>query len=274
MLTELRIRNVAVIEAVTLPLAPGFNVLSGETGAGKSLLVGALGLLLGERGSADLVRTGADRATVEGSFDDVSNPELAASLEERGIEPEDGVLVLRRDVASGGKSRAWINDTTVTAAVLAQVGRLLVNLHGQHESQSLLQDDAQRTVLDAFAGAGLACAVRDRHAERRRSGRSPSWLAARRAARRATTCATGADRRATGGREGAAGRRGAAPDARGGRELRRPALEAWRAARWRRRGSWPSLAGRSARRSVVSVDRLTMRSTAIRLLEGPRLVAA
>jgi len=166
MLTELRIRNLAVIESVTLPVAPGFNVLSGETGAGKSIIVGALGLLLGERSSADVVRGGADRAVVEGVFDATGNRPLAAMLEERGIEAEDGLLVLRREVGAGGKSRAWINDVTVTTTALASVGRLLVNLHGQHESQALLDDDAQRDVLDALAGAtDVATAVRDSHAE-------------------------------------------------------------------------------------------------------------
>ena len=166
MLTELRIRNLAVIESVTLPLAPGFNVLSGETGAGKSIIVGALGLLLGERGSADVVRAGADRAVVEGIFDGSGHRGLEQLLEERGIESEDGLLVLRREVAAGGKSRAWINDVTVTTGALASVGRLLVNLHGQHESQALLNEDAQRDVLDALAGAsGVAGAVREAHAE-------------------------------------------------------------------------------------------------------------
>lgn len=152
MLTELRIRNLAVIEAVTLPVAPGFNVLTGETGAGKSIIVGALGLLLGERSSSDVVRTGADRATVEGTFED-AQPAVVAALEERGISLEDGAIVLRREVTATGKSRAWINDTSVTSGALAAVGRLLVNLHGQHESQALLAEDAQRAVLDAFAGA-------------------------------------------------------------------------------------------------------------------------
>lgn len=166
MLTELRIRNLAVIESVTLPVAPGFNVLSGETGAGKSIIVGALGLLLGERSSADVVRSGADRAVVEGIFDASGNRELALLLEERGIEPEDGLLVLRREVAAGGKSRAWVNDVTVTTGALAAIGRLLVNLHGQHESQALLNEDAQRDVLDALAGAvDAAKAVREAHAE-------------------------------------------------------------------------------------------------------------
>src|SRR4249919_2051591 len=114
MLTELRIKNFAIIESLTLPLARGFNVLSGETGAGKSIIVGALGLLLGERGSADVVRGGADRAVVEGVFDGSGHRALVAMLEERGIEAEDGLVVLRREVTAGGKSRAWINDVTVT----------------------------------------------------------------------------------------------------------------------------------------------------------------
>jgi DNA repair protein RecN (Recombination protein N) len=153
MLTELRIRNFAIIESLSLPLARGFNVLSGETGAGKSIIVGALGLLLGERASADLIRTGADRATVEGVFDVTDRPEIATLLDERGIDAEESLVVLKREVAAAGRARAWVNGTTVSAAILAEVGRLLVNLHGQHEAQTLLDGDAQRRILDAFAGA-------------------------------------------------------------------------------------------------------------------------
>ena len=153
MLTELRIRNFAIIESLTLPLARGFNVLSGETGAGKSIIVGALGLLLGERASTDLIRTGADRATVEGVFDITDRPEIATLLDERGIDAEESLVVLRREIAAAGRTRAWVNGTTVNAGVLAEVGRQLVNLHGQHEAQTLLDGDAQRLILDAFAGA-------------------------------------------------------------------------------------------------------------------------
>jgi DNA repair protein RecN (Recombination protein N) len=153
MLTELRIRNVAIIEAVTLPLRPGFNALTGETGAGKSIIVEALGLLLGERGSADLVRTGADRASVEGVFDASTRPEVLRALDERGIEVENDLVVLRREIAVGGRSRAWANGSAVTSTVLAEIGRALVNIHGQHESQTLLEPNAQRAVLDAFGGA-------------------------------------------------------------------------------------------------------------------------
>jgi DNA repair protein RecN (Recombination protein N) len=162
MLTELRIRNFAIIESLSLPLARGFNVLSGETGAGKSIIVGALGLLLGERASTDLIRTGADRATVEGVFDVADRPEIATLLDERGIDAEESFVVLKREVAAAGRARAWVNGTTVSATILAEVGRLLVNLHGQHEAQTLLDGEAQRRILDAFAGATeQASAVRD-----------------------------------------------------------------------------------------------------------------
>src|SRR5689334_23699066 len=133
MLTELRIRNFAIIESLSLPLERGFNVLSGETGAGKSIIVGALGLLLGERASADLIRTGADKAAVEGVFEIADRPEIVAFLDEHGIDVEDSTVVLRREIAANGRTRAWINGTTTTTAVLAEAGRLLVNLHGQHE---------------------------------------------------------------------------------------------------------------------------------------------
>lgn len=154
MLTELRIRNFAIIDSVTLPLDRGLNVLSGETGAGKSIIVGALGLLLGERASADLVRPGADRATVEGVFDLEDHANLISLIDERGIDADGGVLVLKREIASSGRGRAWINGSPVTATILAEIGRALVNLHGQHEAQTLLDGESQRQILDAFAEAG------------------------------------------------------------------------------------------------------------------------
>ncbi|HZO20341.1 MAG TPA: DNA repair protein RecN [Gemmatimonadaceae bacterium] len=182
MLTELRIRNFAIIESLTLPLAPGFNVLSGETGAGKSIIVGALGLLLGERASADLIRTGADRAVVEGVFDVGEETEVARLLDDRGIELEEGRVVLRREIAVAGRTRAWINDTTTTAAALAEIGRALVNLHGQHEAQALLDEESQRAILDAFAGATeQASKVAAAHRSLSDTTREIETLAARRA---------------------------------------------------------------------------------------------
>ena len=177
MLTELRIRNLAIIDSVTLPLAPGFNVLTGETGAGKSIIVGALGLLIGERASSDLVRTGADRATVEGVFDVGERRDLLADLDARGIE-SDGTLVLKREVpaSAGGRARAWVNGSPVTATVLAEIGRALVNVHGQHEAQALLQPEAQLHILDAFGDAvGEHAAVGEAH---RRLGEARAAIAA------------------------------------------------------------------------------------------------
>jgi DNA repair protein RecN (Recombination protein N) len=166
MLTELRIKNFAIIESLTLPLAAGFNVLSGETGAGKSIIVGALGFLLGERGSADLIRTGADKATVEGVFDTSDLEGLSAIADERGIDLDVDVLVLKREISSGGRGRAWANGSPVTATVLGEIGRMLVNLHGQHEAQALLDSESQRSILDEFGGAAQhAALVRDAHTE-------------------------------------------------------------------------------------------------------------
>ena len=111
MLTELRIRQLAVIDEVALTLAPGFNVLTGETGAGKSIVVEALGLLIGERASSDLVRAGAERAMVEGVFDIGERPALLQALDERGIDC-DGTLVLRREVSAAAGARARARGST------------------------------------------------------------------------------------------------------------------------------------------------------------------
>jgi DNA repair protein RecN (Recombination protein N) len=182
MLTELRIRNFAIIEQVTLPLAEGFNVLSGETGAGKSIIVGALGLLLGERASADLIRSGAEKATVEGVFDVSKVKGIVAMADERGIEVEDDTLVLKREIAANGRGRAWINGATVTATVLAEIGRQLVNLHGQHDAQTLLDGESQRRILDAFGGAEPQAAIaRATYAELSGIRRESASLSSRRA---------------------------------------------------------------------------------------------
>ena len=166
MLAELRVRDLAVIADVTLPLARGLNVLTGETGAGKSMLVDALALLLGERASADVVRPGAERAVIEGAFDFTSTifdrpPPSFTSL---GVELEDGRLILKREITAEGRSRAWVNGSPTTVSVLAQLGALLVDLHGQHETQSLLRGDAQRDILDSYADAVVErTAVRNAH---------------------------------------------------------------------------------------------------------------
>ncbi len=183
MLTELRIRNFAIIDALTLPLAAGFNVLTGETGAGKSIIVGALGFLLGERGTSDLIRTGAEKASVEGIFDASGDGDLIALLDARGVDVDDPTtIVLRREIVSSGRTRAWINSATTTAAVLAEVGRALVSLHGQHEAQTLLDEESQRAILDAFGSATAAAArVRAAHEELHGVAREIQSLTARKA---------------------------------------------------------------------------------------------
>jgi DNA repair protein RecN (Recombination protein N) len=182
MLSELRIRNFALIDRLTVRLGPGLNVLTGETGAGKSIIVGALSLLLGERASADVVRAGEDRASVEGVFDVAGRGDVAAVLDERGIEPdEDGLLVLKREVAVEGRNRAWVNGSPTTAAVLGELGRALVDLHGQHEHQTLLRRDEQRAILDAYAANAVPLArVREAYGAASALRREIAGLEARR----------------------------------------------------------------------------------------------
>jgi DNA repair protein RecN (Recombination protein N) len=155
MLTELRVRDLAVIADVTLPLRAGLNVLTGETGAGKSMLVDALALLLGERASSDVVRPGAAKTVVEGVFDLSGRPAVRQSAETLGVEAADETLVIKREVYPEGRSRAWVNGSPTAVGVLAQLGALLVDLHGQHETQSLLRAEAQRDILDAFSDAAV-----------------------------------------------------------------------------------------------------------------------
>ena len=163
MLSELSVDNLAIVESARLEPARGFTALSGETGAGKSLLVGALTLLVGARADSDAIRTGAARARVEGRFQLDPGPahdRAAALLALWGVDFEGGEIVIRREIAREGKGRAWINQTPVTVAALAELGRVLLDVHGQHEHQSLLSADRQRDVLDRWAGlddARVAC---------------------------------------------------------------------------------------------------------------------
>jgi len=153
MLIELRIRHYAVIDDLSLELGPGLNVLTGETGAGKSIIVGALSLLLGERATADVVRSGERRALVEGTFDVRGNPEIVARCEAAGIDLDEGWLILRREVQREGRNRAWINGSPATAGRIAELATGLVDLHGQHEHQALLRPAHQRAILDAYGRA-------------------------------------------------------------------------------------------------------------------------
>jgi len=163
-ISELRVRDLVTIAEVTLQLGPGLNVLTGETGAGKSMLVDAVALLLGARADSGLVRPGAGRAIVEGAFD-LEPAGLRRRLEAAGLDAEEDRLVIRREIGADGRSRAWVNGSPTTIGVLARLGSQLVDLHGQHETQSLLHAEAQREILDAYAGATPErAALREAHA--------------------------------------------------------------------------------------------------------------
>jgi DNA repair protein RecN (Recombination protein N) len=154
MLVELAIRNFAIIEAVQIPFGPGLNVLSGETGAGKSILIDALGAVLGDRVSTDMVRTGAASAAIDATFDlsCVSHRDgLTQVLAELEVDASDGLLILSREIHAGGRSSARLNGRPTTVSILAQVGSLLVDIHGQSEHLSLLKPAAQLQLLDRFA---------------------------------------------------------------------------------------------------------------------------
>ena len=153
-LRSLRIRHLALVESLDWSLKPGFNVVTGETGAGKSIILGALTLVLGERADKSLIRTGADQCSVEAAFDLGNTSKLNRFLEERGIEPcEDGQLLLKRVFTSSGTNRQFINGSQTTLANLREVGAGLVDLHGPHDHQSLFSRDQQRAIIDAYADA-------------------------------------------------------------------------------------------------------------------------
>lgn len=154
MLKELRIKNLAIIDDLTIRFGTGLNVLTGETGAGKSIIIDALGLALGERAQTEMIKTGKNEASVEAFFEVSDRPhgsEPQRLLEQMGIMCEDGII-LRRNIyiSSAGKSRAYINDSIVNIQSLCDIGRALVDIHGQHEHQSLLSTDNQRTLLDFY----------------------------------------------------------------------------------------------------------------------------
>jgi DNA repair protein RecN (Recombination protein N) len=152
MLRELRVRNLAVIENVTVTFEAGLNVLSGETGAGKSILVDAVLLLRGGRAQADAIRADAESALIEGLFEVETESVAGQILTEAGLATDDGQIVIRRELARSGRHRAFVNDSPVTVALLERVGDSLLEVHGQHEHQALLQSGQQLALLDRFAG--------------------------------------------------------------------------------------------------------------------------
>lgn len=152
MIEELSIQNYALIERLSLLFAPGFNVLSGETGAGKSILAGALGLLHGAKGEVGGIRTGAEEAMVAAVFGVASNPDARAWLAEHAIEPEDGRIIIRRTLKRSGRGSIYIQSVPTTRGDLEGIADLLFDMHGQHEHQSLFSEDNHRRILDRFGG--------------------------------------------------------------------------------------------------------------------------
>ena len=152
MLSHIHIRDFAIIDRLELELSEGMSVLTGETGAGKSILVDAIGLLLGDRADRSVIRHGADKAEISATFNLTDLPSAAAWLEENDLE-DDGECLIRR-VISDGRSKGYINGSPVPAASLQALGERLVEIHGQHEHQSLMRREVQRDTLDDFAGHG------------------------------------------------------------------------------------------------------------------------
>ena len=152
MLERITIRNYALVDEVTVTFGPGFNVLSGETGAGKSILIDALSLALGEKGRAEAIRDGAEEAEVTALLQVSSSPELAEWTGKYEIEPEDDTLLIRRTLKSNGRGSASVQAVPVTRAALSELSDALVDIHGQHEHQSLFRIATHRKLLDRFAG--------------------------------------------------------------------------------------------------------------------------
>lgn len=151
MLRELTIRNLAVLEEAKVAFAAGLNVLTGETGAGKSIVIDALLLVRGARVQADLIRTGAETASVEAVFEVPPSGPVAAVLDEAGHAPADGQLVIKRELSRSGRHRVFVNDSAATAGLLERLGDVLVEIHGQHEHQRLMEPARQLDLLDRFA---------------------------------------------------------------------------------------------------------------------------
>ncbi|MEH7302677.1 DNA repair protein RecN [Neobacillus drentensis] len=157
MLAELSIKNFAIIESLSISFEKGLTVLTGETGAGKSIIIDAIHLLVGGRGSAEFVRHGEEKAEIEGLFqlDDPNHPIISKSLE-FGIEIEEGMVVLRRDISRTGKSVCRINGKLVTISTLREIGSTLVDIHGQHEHQELMDEMIHLSLLDQFGSEEIA----------------------------------------------------------------------------------------------------------------------
>jgi len=153
MLQSLRIKNLAVIEDIEIEFSKGFSVFTGETGAGKSIIIDALGLLVGERTDTDLIRTGAEQMSVEGVFETGGDKEILQLLKDSGIETDGDRIVIKRELKSDGHSRGLVNGCFATTRLLKNLGFYLIEIHGQHQHQRLLDNANHLLVLDGFAGA-------------------------------------------------------------------------------------------------------------------------
>ncbi|QNU65500.1 DNA repair protein RecN [Ruminiclostridium herbifermentans] len=155
MLLQLDIQNIALIDKLSLEITPGLNVLTGETGAGKSIIIDSINAILGERVNKDIIRNGKDKAIIEAIFDYNKNTYVSDILEQLGIEAEDGNIIISREISLSGKNTCRINGRLVNVSTLKQVGELLIDIHGQHDNQSLLKTETHIELLDAFGGAAL-----------------------------------------------------------------------------------------------------------------------
>ncbi len=154
MLKHLIIRDFVIVDTLELDFSAGFTALTGETGAGKSILIDALTLALGERGDAGMVRAGCEKADITAEFDISGMPQLQVWLREQELEGDEGVCLLRRTLDAGGRSRGFVNGRSATLQQMREAGEQLINIHGQHAHQSLVRADAQRDLLDSHAGLG------------------------------------------------------------------------------------------------------------------------
>ncbi len=154
MLLELRVENYAVIDSLAIDFSAGLNLLTGETGAGKSILIDALALLLGDKASADVVRHGAEKAIVSGVFD-ADEVALKPVLEENGVEPEDSHIIVKREISANGKGRVFVNNQPATVALLRQLAPMLASIHAQNETILAFDAPARLALLDAYAGNRL-----------------------------------------------------------------------------------------------------------------------
>ena len=151
MLKEIYISNLAVIREATIPLTENLNIFTGETGAGKSILINGINAVLGQRCSKDIVRSGCDKAVITALFTELS-PEICSKLDELGIAHDEGEITITREISADGGSVARINHRTASVSLLKEIGGMLINIHGQHDNQILLDSEKHLDILDSFGG--------------------------------------------------------------------------------------------------------------------------